>query len=242
VGKAIIPEEMIGLKFGRLTVTRYKGYYSKSGNPKSKDHHYSCECECGNRKIHSRKNLLQGNSNSCGCLHKKLLSDRLTKHGMTNSRIYHLYYSMIDRCKNNTDQNWNRYGGRGVSVCEEWLGENGFQNFYTWSMKSGYNDNLTIDRKDNDGNYEPKNCRWITRKEQSSNTCKSNIVVAKSPDGEMFGVANMTEFIKEFNLTRSCVYDCLSGKTAQYKGWEFSYKNNDKKGDANYGKALLQKQ
>ena len=89
---------------------------------------------------------------------------------MTDSRIYRIWHNMKNRCFYPGDKHFNDYGGRGITVCDEW--KNDFKSFHDWSMNNGYSDELTIDRIDNDGNYEPSNCRWITMKEQCKNRSK----------------------------------------------------------------------
>lgn len=85
-------------------------------------------------------------------------------HKLSKTRLYNTYYNMQQRCYNPKDPKFSYYGGKGVNICEEWLGENGFFNFYNWAIKNGYADNLEIDRIKNDKAYSPENCRWTDRK------------------------------------------------------------------------------
>lgn len=97
------------------------------------------------------------------------------KHGLSKTRIYRIWRLMKRRCYNQNSENYHRYGGRGIKVCDEW--RNSFMNFYNWSMSNGYNDNLTLDRKDNDADYMPSNCRWATFKDQENNRGNFNIKI-----------------------------------------------------------------
>lgn len=97
-------------------------------------------------------------------------------HGLSKTRIYRTYAHMKDRCFNKNDKAYKHYGGRGITICPEWLGENGFINFYNWAIENEYNDNLTIERKDVNGNYCPENCCWISFKKQMANRTNQNII------------------------------------------------------------------
>jgi CRISPR/Cas system CSM-associated protein Csm2 small subunit len=161
-------ENLIGQKFGRLTVV--KKAPNKTGRVA-----WCCKCNCGNEDeiIVVAHSLKQGSTLSCGCLN----AENKLKHGMSKSRIYRIYRGMKDRCFNSNKSEYKYYGERGVTICDEWLDkENGFINFYNWAMNNGYRDNLEIERLDVEGDYEPNNCAWITHFEQMSNT-RQNVFV-----------------------------------------------------------------
>lgn len=119
-------------------------------------------------------------------------------HGLTGTRLYCIHVNMVARCYNNKSMQHKNYGGRGVTICEGWLSN--FKVFYDWAMANGYKDNLTIDRINNDGNYEPSNCRWITNKEQQNNRSNNNIIEIKGKK------KNLAQWCKELNLKRRTIY------------------------------------
>lgn len=133
---------------------------------KTKRRYALYKCFCGNKFKACAYDVKNGDTKSCGCYQKTFHSS--TTHGLTNSRIYKAWQNMKNRCYNKNVKKFERYGGRGIKVCNEWL--NDFEAFYDWAMTNGYNDNLTIDRINNDGNYESSNCRWTTKAIQARNT------------------------------------------------------------------------
>lgn len=166
-------EKLIGKRFGKLVVTGLSHFVvDKHGHEKWL---VLCDCDCGTKDHPVRVyNLNSGMSKSCGCVTKqngglKPRSNKQQKHE-SKCRLYKIRQGMIDRCNNPNNKAYKNYGGRGIRVCDEWSGNDGYVNFRKWSMSNGYNDAFSIDRINNDSDYSPDNCRWVDRKTQANNT------------------------------------------------------------------------
>ena len=150
-------KDITDMRFGKL-VAKYPTQHITSGGNKLR--YWFCECDCGNHTVVSTHDLLSGHTKSCSkCIHN-------VSNKVIHKRIYDAWRMLIARCENPKAHAYKNYGGRGIKVCEEW---HDFETFLQWALSNGYENHLSIDRKNVNGNYEPSNCRWITDKEQNNN-------------------------------------------------------------------------
>ncbi len=190
---------LIGEKFGRWTVIGKADI--RNGMTV-----WKCRCECGTEKEVYQKHLLSGASASCGCLAKEKARERIelyrkdnATHRMTGTRLYHIWINIKSRCYNDKNNNHSNYGGRGITICDEWQD---FDNFMKWAINNGYTDTLTIERIDVNGNYEPSNCKWTTMKEQGNNRRNNHFITYKgitrtiSQWSEMVGINRSTLYAR----------------------------------------------
>lgn len=170
-------ENLIGKRYSRLLVIDYApDYICKTGKATSQ---WLCKCDCGNKLIVSRGHLKNSHTQSCGCLQKQRISEIKKTHGMDGTRLHNIWRSMISRCCTKSSGSYNNYGARGIKVCSEWISN--FCNFQIWAVKNGYNDDLYLERIDNNGDYCPENCCWISYKAQQRNKRTNHFMTC---DGE----------------------------------------------------------
>lgn len=166
----------VGKRYGRLIVL-------ENHHPKDE---VVCQCDCGNIKIARATNVYYGGTKSCGCLFNEGNNRR---HGDQGTRLYTIWKSMRERCACPSQNRYQNYGGRGIKVCQEW---DDYLTFKEWALNNGYDNELTIDRIDVNGNYEPSNCRWVTSKQQSNNKTNNRYITY---NGETKTMAEWSEII-----------------------------------------------
>ena len=194
-------KDLTGMRFGVLTVLELAGTHENPcGTRRSL---WRCRCDCGTEKVVQGTSLTSGQTVSCGCMKKIRIAKINTTHGGSRSgkedRLYGIWKNMRRRCNSPKDSHYKSYGGRGVAVCEEW---NDYAVFKEWAYENGYNENAeigecTLDRIDNDGNYEPSNCRWANRIVQMNNTSRNHYV-------ELNGTRlTIAEFARVMNISKN---------------------------------------
>lgn len=156
-----LPAYFLNKAFGRLTII--------SELPLSNSiRMVEAKCYCGVVKSYVLKSIMRGLATSCGCFQKEIRGAATTTHGLTKHRLYKIYLGMKERCYNENSEAYHNYGGRGIKICKEWMGD--FKLFYDWAIDNGYEYTLDLDRyPNNDGNYEPSNCRFATSAAQARN-------------------------------------------------------------------------
>lgn len=212
-------KNMIGQRFGRLVVL------SRAENDAQQNARWLCRCDCGKEKIIQGGSLRNGKIRSCGCLLSEKSKERMTsiatKHGHSDSLLYGVHQSMIERCYKPSCKAFKCYGARGIVVCDEWL--NDFMTFYSWAMENGYREGLAIDRINNDGNYEPSNCHWVTPLENCQNTRKCvRVEITDLSTGNKSIARTVAEASRMTSVSPSTIRRIIRGIHTTEKRYSFS--------------------
>lgn len=184
-------KNLLGQRFGRLIVIQKLP-------TKNERTMWLCRCDCGNLTEASCNKLTMGVKRSCSCYKLERIKEASTKHGGKGTPLYNVWRGIKERCYCPKNKAFKYYGGKGVEVCTEWKDD--FGTFKKWAEDNGYKQGLTIDRLDNNKNYEPSNCRWTTMREQSNN--KTNISKYEI-NGELYSLRDLSE---KFNLPIDVLY------------------------------------
>jgi len=182
--------DLKGQRFGRLLVLY------DTGERKNGRVIWHCICDCGNEVDRRSDHLTSGATKSCGCYNRERAAEVHTTHGMARygkqHPVYDAWTHMLQRCENQDHKYYKYYGGRGITVCDEWHDS---QAFIDWALANNWRKGLTLDRIDNNGNYEPDNCRWTTRKEQARNRRSNRLITFNDK------TQTMAEWAEELNIS-----------------------------------------
>lgn len=190
--------DITGQKFHSLTALNFE--YRDSGY----HHNWKFRCDCGNEFVARKSAVISGNTKQCKNCSIKAMARKISTHGYAGTRLYKEWAGIIQRCENPKNTSYNRYGALGITVCEAW---HKFEKFAEWSIKNGYSNNLTIDRIDNTGNYEPSNCRWVGNLEQANNK-STNVFITISDETH-----TIAEWARIYGMKYHTLYDRIK------KGW-----------------------
>jgi len=193
--------DLTGQRFGRLVVL-YESEERKGGRVT-----WHCRCDCGNEVDIRGGDLTSGRTTSCGCYKRERTAEARTVHGMNRRGerhpVYGVWAAILTRCENPNHKQYKDYGGRGIKVCDEW---HDAQVFIDWALANNWRKSLTLDRVNNDGNYEPSNCHWVTRKENNRNKRSNRLITF---DGK---TQTMAEWAEELNIS----YHALKHRISRY--------------------------
>lgn len=218
----------IGDKFNKLTVIE------KTDKRLNRCIIYKCKCDCGNIIETTATRLIHNYTRSCGCLQKEMASKFNKIHGLSNTKLFMIWQDMIKRCTKKNHHAYKYYGGRGINVYKDW--QNNFITFYNWSIQNGYKEGLAIDRIDNNGNYEPNNCRWVTMSIQCKNRRKVDTTFSKNPKARKIVKLDLLDnyictydciksamIDNNINLLSSSISACCKGKAKSAYGYKWKY-------------------
>ena len=215
-----ITDDMVGVKYGRLTAT---AQIERRNSRK----YVLCKCDCGVEKYIYYYSLTSGVTKSCGCLQAELTIKRNYKHGFTGDNFFWIWSSMLGRCKNKNNKAYKNYGARGIVVCDEWqtfinFKEDMYESYITHIEIFGKK-NTSIERTNNNEGYSKENCMWATNKEQASNTRKNKLYKATHIDGEVIYSRNISAFARNKPVSSGTIINCLKNGKRTKSGWSFEY-------------------
>ena len=216
-------KDLTGLRFGRLTVLE------RATNNKRNGICYLCICDCGRKKIVDVCHLRNGLTTSCGCFHKERARKANTTHSGSKTRLYQTWCNMKARCYRQGSTDYRRYGGRGITICDEW--RDNFAAFQEWALSHGYDDNLTIDRIDVDKGYCPENCQWLSRSENSKKAIEDQRskkvpkAVVCIETGKVF--LSRSEAGKTITVSCRKIDDCCQNKRHTCGGYHWRYATDE---------------
>lgn len=203
-------KDLTGKRFGRLVVIEEVEPHFTPGGQKVLM--WKCKCDCGTEKIISGISLKSGATISCGCFHREQLGALRRKHGAAHQeRLYGVWLNLRERCRNPNNNHYHSYGGRGINVCDDWM--NDYSSFRDWALKNGYREdiresgrnNITIDRIDVDGDYEPSNCRFVTNRE---NCLNKRDTMSDEERYQTCPICGKPFIQKKRNGQQTCSYSC----------------------------------
>lgn len=209
MGRKLKNGQIQSQKYGRLIVLKeLPRFFDACGKPRRK---FLCKCDCGNETEVALNALTR--TLSCGCLRSEMVSERATIHGLRKHTLYNVWDGMKQRCGNPHTARYRHYGGRGIKVCEEW--KNDFKVFYDWAMANGWKKGLQIDRIENDGNYEPFNCQFISNKENNRKKDNNKITgeIALEIRANYNGVQTHLQIAQKYNVCRAVIASILSNRS-----------------------------
>lgn len=198
------PSDFIAKKFGRLTITEV-------GPAKQGGRYCFAICDCGISKDYNLNHLKRGDILSCGCLQREQVKKSNTTHGLKKHPLYGLWENIKTRCYNPNFKFFNYYGGRGIRVCSAWL--NDFQVFYEWAINNGWQKGLEIDRENNNGDYEPSNCRFVTGKVNCRNK-RNNVLITYNGESKC-----LIEWCDTLNLKYNKMHNRITSGWAPEKAF-----------------------
>lgn len=184
-------KDITGQKYGRLTALK------RVENDAHKHAQWLCKCDCGNEVVVLKNSLTSGRTRSCGCYYKDTRHKTHHIHGQSYTRLFSIWANMLQRCECQSNRAYKNYGQRGIRVCEEW---HTFATFKEWAESNGYQDTLSIDRIDNNGDYAPSNCQWADAIVQANNTRRNHYLTLNGK------TQSLARWSRELNLSESTIY------------------------------------